>query len=76
MDIGENFGEFRIEWYQVEVDRTNSKGTVAILKFKKSPVSFQVPSHFWAGDYSGPDLELLTKEIEQELAKVLEWLGG
>ena len=40
MDIGENFGEFRIEWYQVEVDRANSKGTVAILKFKKSPVSF------------------------------------
>ena len=24
--------------------------------------------------HSGPDLELLTKEIEQELAKVLEWL--
>ena len=52
MDIGENFGEFRIEWYQVEVDRANSKGTVAILKFKKSPVSFQVPSHFWAGNYT------------------------
>ena len=39
MDIEENFGEFRIEWYQVEVDRTNSKGTVAFLIKKKKRAS-------------------------------------